>query len=195
MLAAVFGASAIACVAGPFAVVGQRHEPKPLPPPPVTHTTVATTSTVTVVKTVAPEVPVAPMPHTFRVADLASDSRYSVQEGTVGKHGFLGAIVATGLTSKEAHRVLVGFSGVRNFDRESAGSTFSFAKAHDGHVVAFELVPAGAGDGDSLDFFQEHEKTDGERLAATHVSLPIDKKRVKVGIVVGGSAATPCGRR
>ena len=187
VLAAVFGVSAIACVAGPFAIVGQRHAPKQLAPPPITHTSVVATATVTVVKTAAPEVPTAPMPHTFRVADLASDSRYSVHEGTVGKHGFLGAIVATGLTSREAHRVLVGFSGVRNLDRESATSTFSFAKAHDGHVVAFELVPAGAAEGDSLDFFQEHEKTENERLAATHVSLAIEKKRVKVGIVVGES--------
>jgi murein DD-endopeptidase MepM/ murein hydrolase activator NlpD len=187
VLAAVFGASAIACVAGPFAVVGQRHAPKPVAPPPVTRTTVVATAAVTFVKSETPEVPVAPMPHTFRVADLASDTRYSVHEGTVGKHGFLGAIVATGLTSKEAHRVLVGFSGVRNLDRESAATTFSFAKAHDGHVVAFELVPAGAGEGESLDFFQEHEKTENERLAATHVSLAIDKKRVKVGIVVGES--------
>src|SRR5580765_364697 len=106
------GASAIACVAGPFAVVGQRHAPKPVPPAPVTRTSASSSATVTVVKT-AVEAPVAPMPHTFRVADLASDSRYSVHEGTVGKHGFLGAIVATGLSSKEAHRVLVGFSGVR----------------------------------------------------------------------------------
>jgi len=187
VLAAVFGASAIACVAGPFAVVGQRHAPKPVPPPPITHTTVVATPTVTVVKTETPEAPTTPMPHTFRVADLASDSRYSVHEGTVGKHGFLGAIVATGLSPKEAHRVLVGFSGVRNLDRESAASTFSFAKAHDGHVVAFELVPAGAGEGDSLDFFQEHEHAEDEKLTAAHVSLPIEKKRVKVGIVVGES--------
>lgn len=187
MLAAVFGASAIACVAGPFAVVGQRHAPKPVPPPPITHTTITATPSVTVVKMEAPEAPVTPMPHTFRVADLASDSRYSVHEGSVGKHGFLGAIVAVGLSSKEAHRVLVGFSGVRNLDREGAATTFSFAKAHDGHVVAFELVPAGAGEGDSLDFFQEHEKTENERLAATHVSLAIDKKRIKIGVVIGDS--------
>ena len=188
VLAAVFGASAIACVAGPFAVVGQRHAPKAVPPPPVTHTVVTTSTTVTVVKTEAPEpAPVAPVPHTFRVADLASDSRYSVHEGTVGKHGFLGAIVATGLSPKEAHRVLVGFSGVRNLDRESAATTFTFAKAHDGHVVAFELAPAGSGEGDTLDFFQEHEKTENERLVATHVSLPIDKKRIKIGIVIGDS--------
>ncbi len=189
LLAAVLGASAIACVAGPFAVVAQRHAPKPVPPPAVTHTVLATTSTVSVVKTEAPEVPAAPVPHTFRVADLASDSRYSVHEGVVGKHGFLGAIVATGLSPKEAHRVLVGFSGVRNLDRESAATTFTFAKARDdAHVVAFELLPSGAAEGDALDFFQEHEKTDGERLVAAHVSLPIDKKRVKVGIVVGSDA-------
>jgi murein DD-endopeptidase MepM/ murein hydrolase activator NlpD len=192
LLAAVLGASAIACVAGPFAVVGQRHAPKAVPPAAVTHTVLATSSAITVVKTEAPEAPVTPVPHTFRVADLASDSRYSIHEGTVGKHGFLGAIVATGLSSKEAHRVLVGFSGVRNLDRESAATTFTFAKARDdGRVVAFELLPSGAAAGDALEFFQEHETTDGaerERLVAAHVSLPIDKKRVKVGIVVGGDA-------
>ncbi|HEY2366526.1 MAG TPA: peptidoglycan DD-metalloendopeptidase family protein [Polyangiaceae bacterium] len=193
MLAVVFGTSAIACVAGPFAVVAQRHAPKPVAPPAVTHTVVAAEA-VTVVRTETPEAPVAPVPHTFRVADLASDSRVSVHEGTVGKHGFLGAIAAAGLSPKEAHRVLVGFSGVRNLDRESAATTFTFAKAKsDAHVVAFELLPANAAEGDSLEFFQEHEKTDGDRLVASHVSLPIDKKRVKVGIVVGGDAAQNLG--
>jgi murein DD-endopeptidase MepM/ murein hydrolase activator NlpD len=179
----VFGVSAIACVAAPFAVVGQRHAPKPVALPPVTHTSVAMVTTATVVKTEA--APVAPVPHSFRVADLASDSRFTVRDGNVGKHGFLGAIVAAGLSPREAHRVLVGFSGVRNLDREGTGTTFTFAKAQDGHVVAFELVPSGAMDGDTLDFFQEHEKIENERLTANHVSLAIEKKRVKVGIVVG----------
>ena len=185
VLAVVFGASAIACVAGPFAVVGQRHAPKDPPPAPVTHTTPVAVAAVETATATPPPVPAAPVPHTFRVADLGADSRMSVVSGTVGKHGFLAAIVAAGLSSKEAHRVLVGFSGVRNLDRASPTDGFTFAKAQDGHVVAFELAPAGSMDGDSLDFFQEHEKTEGERLTATHVSLPIERKRVKVGIVVG----------
>jgi murein DD-endopeptidase MepM/ murein hydrolase activator NlpD len=185
MLAAVFGLSAIACVAGPFAVIGQRHAPAPAAPPPITHATATASPIPSVVKVETPSPPSPPVPHTFRVADLASDSRMSIGNGTVGKHGFLGAIVAAGLSPKEAHRVLVGFSGVRNLDRESGATTFTFAKAQDGRVVAFELLPAGAMDGDALDFFQEHEKIDGERLTAAHVSLPIERKRVKVGIVVG----------
>src|SRR5512142_1483727 len=185
VLATVCGASAIACVAGPFAVVGQRHAPKDAPPPPITHTTAVHVAVAAVETATPPPVPAAPVPHTFRVADLGADSRISVVSGTVGKHGFLAAIVAAGLSPKEAHRVLVGFSGVRNLDRASSTDAFTFAKAQDGHVVAFELLPAGAMDGDSLDFFQEHEKTEGERLAAARISLPIERKRVKVGIVVG----------
>jgi murein DD-endopeptidase MepM/ murein hydrolase activator NlpD len=185
-LAAALGASAIACVAGPFAVVGQRHAPKDPPPAPVTHTSAPALAVIAeTASATPPPAPVAATPHTFRVADLASDSRVSIGSGTVGKHGFLGAVVAAGLSPKEAHRVLVGFSGVRNLDRASAVDAFTFAKAQDGHVVAFELVPAGAMDADSFDFFQEREKTEGERLAATRVSLPIERKRVKVGIVVG----------
>ncbi len=188
VLAGIFGALAIGCVAGPFAVVGQRHAPKDPPPAPVTHTTppvtVAAVETATASAT-PPPAPAAPVPHTFRVADLGSDSRVTIAGGTIGKHGFLGAIVAAGLSPKEAHRVLVGFSGVRNLDRAAATDAFSFAKAQDGHVVAFELVPAGAMDGDHFDFFQEHETTENERLVATHVSLPIERKRVKVGIGVG----------
>jgi murein DD-endopeptidase MepM/ murein hydrolase activator NlpD len=185
VLAAVFGASAIACVAGPFAVVGQRHAPKDPPPAPVTHTTPVAVAAVETASATPPPAPAAPMPHTFRVADLGADSRISIVNGTVGKRAFLAAIVAAGLSSKEAHRVLVGFSGVRNLDRANPADTFTFAKAQDGHVVGFELLPAGAMDGDTLDFFQEHEKAEGERLAATRISLPIERKRVKVGIVVG----------
>lgn len=187
----MFGASAIACVAGPFAVVGQRHAPKDAPPPPITHT-VPVAVAVAAVETASatpPPVPAAPVPHTFRVADLASDSRVTIVNGTIGKRAFLAAIVAAGLSPKEAHRVLVGFSGVRNLDRTNPADAFTFAKAQDGHVVGFELLPAGAMDGDSpkdeMTFFQEHEKAEGERLAATRISLPIERKRVKVGIVVG----------
>ncbi len=137
VLAAVFGASAIACVAGPFAVVGQRHAPKDPPPAPITHTTPVAVAAVETASATPPPVPAAPVPHTFRVADLGSDSRISIVNGTVAKRAFLAAIVAAGLSSKEAHRVLVGFSGVRNLDRANPADTFTFAKAQDGHVVGF----------------------------------------------------------
>ncbi len=51
VLAAVLGASAIACVAGPFAVVGQRHAPKDPPPAPVTRTSAPALAAVAVAET------------------------------------------------------------------------------------------------------------------------------------------------
>lgn len=131
-------------------------------------------------------VPEPPHTHTFRVADLASDSRYAIAQGAIGKHGFLGALAASGLAPREAHRVLAGFSGVKNLDRLNANDAFSYAKSsHDGHVVAFELLPANEASADSLDFFQEHEDDTGAPLVAKHVSIAIDKKRLKAAIVVG----------
>ena len=97
------GASAIACVAGPFAVVAQRHAPKGKVLTPVVHTTsgaVAIASSAEPAPALLEEhVPIA---HTFRVKDLATDSRFTIVSGTVGKHGFLGALAASGLSTKES---------------------------------------------------------------------------------------------
>jgi murein DD-endopeptidase MepM/ murein hydrolase activator NlpD len=122
--------------------------------------------------------------HTFRVADLATDSRMTLVNGTLGKRPFLAALGAAGLSPKEAHRVLVGFSGQKNLDRCDPRDAFTFAKAQDGHVVAFELIPAGAMEHPTLDFFQARED-EASKLTATRVSLPVDRKRIAVGLVVG----------
>jgi len=181
------GVSAIACVATPFTIIGQRHAPKPLAPPPITHT-IATAQVVETTSAQAPELKTEThYTHTFRVADLATDSRVSIVTGTFAKHAFLAAITTSGLSPKEAHRVLVGFSGVRNLDRCDPHDTFAFAKGGDGHVVAFELVPASAMGLSSFDFFQERE-LEGEPskpLVATRVSIPVERKRLAVGLVVG----------
>ena len=184
VLAALLGASAIACVATPFAVVGQRNAPKPAAPAPVTHTT---PPPVVAVETPAPPPPPdeKPVAHTFRVRDLATDAHVSIVDGTVGKHVFLTALTAAGLAPKEAHRVYVGFLGVKNMDRLDPDDAFTFAKAADGHVVAFELMPVGASQGASLDFFQEREDGPHDKLVAKRVSLPIDKRTLKVGLVIG----------
>ncbi len=185
LLVIALGASAIACVAGPFAVIGQRHAPKARPPAPITHTapptSVAVVASVSTVESPAP--PVSHV-HTFRVADLSSDSRYTVASGTIGKKGFLGALAASGLSAREAHRVLVGFSGVKNLDRLSANDTFAYAKMND-HVVAFELVPIAEAGADALDFFQSREDDAAAPLLAKHVSIPIEKKRITAGITIG----------
>ena len=184
LLAALLGTSAIACVAAPFAVVGQRHAPKAAALAPVTHSVPPPAVAVVESAAPAPEEPPPPAVHTFRVKDLATDAHVSVVNGTIGKHVFLTALSAAGLSPKECRRVLAGFSGVKNLDRLDADDTFTFAKAADGHVIAFELVPVG-GDGTALDFFQEHEEKPGDKLAAKRITLPIDRKTIKAGIVVG----------
>ncbi len=186
LLAIALGASAIACVAAPFAVVGQSHAPKPKPLAVVTHSPPSASASVLIAEATPPPAHEAEVvhPHTFRVHDLATDSRYSVVMGTIGKRGFLGALAVSGLSPKESHRVLVGFSGVKNLDRLNASDTFSYAKLQD-HIVAFELVPANAMEGDALEFFQEHEDDAATALVAKRVSLPIERKRVKVGVLVG----------
>ncbi len=138
----------------------------------------------------APIEPEKPVAHTFRVRDLASEPHVSIASGTIGKHVFLTALSAAGLSPKECRRVLAGFSGPNrlpglNVDRLDADDAFTFAKAADGHVVAFELAPAAPSDAATLDFFQEREEKPGEKLAAKHVSLPIDRRAVKVAVVVG----------
>jgi murein DD-endopeptidase MepM/ murein hydrolase activator NlpD len=136
-----------------------------------------------------PQAPAPPEPtpvhHTFRVADLATDSRTTLVTGTVGKRPFLTALAAAGLLPKEAHRVLVAFSGVRNLDKCDGRDAFTIAKAADGHVVAFELVPASALEHASFDFFQAREEDAGAKLTATRVSLPVERKRIAAGFVVG----------
>jgi murein DD-endopeptidase MepM/ murein hydrolase activator NlpD len=190
VFAVALGLSAIACVAAPFAVVGQRHAPRPAPPAAVTHTVPPPRVVVETAARPAEQEPEPPHEHTFRVADLAGDSRVTLVSGSIGKRVFLTALAASGLSAKECRRVLAGFSGSNkleglNPNRLSADDTFQYAKAKDGHVVAFELVPAGADRGDSLDFFQEHEDKPGERLAGKRVSLPIERKVLDAAIVVG----------
>ncbi|HEY1955489.1 MAG TPA: M23 family metallopeptidase [Polyangiaceae bacterium] len=184
LLAAVLGTTAIACVAAPFAVVGQRHAPKPAAPAIVTHSVPAPVVAVeSAAPAPAPEPP-PPAVHTFRVKDLASDPHVSIVSGTIGKHVFLTALGAAGLTAKECRRVLAGFSGVKNLDRLDADDGFTFARAADGHVIAFELLPSDVRDPATLDFFQEREEKPGDKLAAKRISLPIEKKTVKAGLVV-----------
>lgn len=188
------GLSAVACVGGPFAAVGQRHAPKPAAPRAVTKTTPPPPSAPflaarTETETPAPE---PPRPHAFRVSDLADEAGVSVVHGTVGRHVFLRALADSGLSPKECHRVLAGFSGRDhvdglNLNHLAQGDSFQYAKAKDGHVVAFELVPAGAMSGSSFDFFQEHEEEAGGHLAAKRVSLPIEHKAVEVGVFLTGT--------
>jgi murein DD-endopeptidase MepM/ murein hydrolase activator NlpD len=151
----------------------------------VTHTVAALQDVSVEVAASAIGIETKPVHHTFRVADLATDSRVSIVNGTVGKRPFLAALVASGLTPHEAHRVLVGFSGVKNLDRCDARDAFTYAKAKDNHVVAFEFVPAGAMEHTAFEFFQAREEDDAGKLTATRVSLPVDRKRITVGFVVG----------
>ncbi len=182
LLALVLGTSAIACVAAPFSIIGQRHAPKPVALAPITHTGLPTEATPVQTPDESSDNSQAELktPHTFRVSDLGDDPHVSIVNGTIGKRTFLGALVASGLSGKEAHRVLVGFSGVRNLDRCDAQDTFTYAKDGTDHVVAFEFLPAGAMSGPTLDFFQERE-----HAPAVRVSIPIDRKRIAVGFVVG----------
>ena len=191
LLAVALGTSAIACVATPFAVVGQRHAPKPLAPRPVLHTIAPGEATVAVETPASPpeNTPPKHYEHTFRVHDLASDPHVTVVSGTIGKHVFLTALSASGLAPKECRRVLAGLSGSRkldglNLNRLAPDDAFQYAKAADGHVIAFELVPS-ARSADSLELFQEHESAPNEHLEGKHVSIPIERKTIHAAIVIG----------
>ena len=185
LLATLLGMSAIACVATPFAVVGQRHAPKTPPPKPVTHTIAPPVVAIAEPAPPPPEAEPEPAQHTFRVKDLATEAGISVVSGTIGRHVFLTALSTSGLAPKECRRVLAGFAGVKNLDRLAPTDAFQYAKASDGHVVAFELVPTPS-DAATLDFFQEHEEKAGQRLAAKRISLPIARKTLSVALVIGG---------
>ncbi len=187
VLAVLLGTCAIACVAGPFAALGQRNAPKPATPATVTH------SVVSIAAVEAEPAPsstesIAPLPHTFRVADLATDSHTSIVTGTVGKHPFLAALAASGMSNKEQRRVLAGFAGVKNLDRCDARDAFTYATA-DGRVIAFEFIPAGAMDGTTFDFFQAREDA-ASKLPAARVSIPVQRKRITAGVVVGADLRT-----
>ena len=196
VLAALAGTLAIACVATPFAVVGQRHAPRPPSAAPVTRTEAPLAVAAAPSLDAGAPASAAPVVHTFRVADLAGQPGVQIVSGTVGRRPFLAALAAAGVAPTEAHRVLVAFSGVRNLDRCDAKDTFTVAKAADAHVIAFELAPHGGGtEDDSLVLFQarEDEQSPG-KLAAKRVEIAVEHEHVAIGVVVGDDLRTSIAR-
>jgi murein DD-endopeptidase MepM/ murein hydrolase activator NlpD len=127
--------------------------------------------------------PAAPVhPHVWRIADDTSDSRAQILTGTVGKRGMLAAMLAAGLSDKEAHRVIRAFARVKNLDRANPKDAFAAERRNDddagSHLTAFELSTS------PFDVWQGKEDDAGE-LVATKLELLPDHVRVAVALVVG----------
>lgn len=123
-------------------------------------------------------------PHQFRVADLEGDASLDVTTTTVGKRAMSTALAASGISTKEAARIIKAFASVRSLGITQPKDTFTVAKTKQGgHVVAFEYQSS------MLDVWQAtEEETDGGKndgaLVAKKLELELDKRRVTASLVV-----------
>ena len=127
----------------------------------------------------APAEDAAPAPPAvWRVAQLASDPKIEIVEGTVGKRSLHTALLSAGLTKSETHRVYESFDGVRRLERSHAKDTFSFARERaTGRVVAFEYATS------PFDVWQARGDAAGA-LEARKLELNVQRVRVAVGLAV-----------
>lgn len=182
LLALAFGAAGIAVVTGPFIWMARRAEARTTALAPVTHDDAGSTTTAEIVDagTDAP-VDAAPRPHTWRVADLASDSRVELLEGVVGKKTFLGALQGLGVSGKESQRILRALEPAmppKSLDRVKAHHKLVVARDRsDGHVVAFELEQT------ISDVWQARED-DAGKLDAKKLELVVERRSVSGALLV-----------
>ncbi len=185
-LALAAGALTIACVSAPFAALARRNVHAAAAPPVHHEAAVATASAAPAdLDAGAPaETPPHPRVHTFRVADLAGDTRVHLAKGSVGKHPLLVALSAAGLGKKAGMAVVTAFKGVRDLDHCAPSDTFAFAKSvADGHLVAFEFATS------REDVWQTRE-ADGALEKAHKLELDIEHHQVAVGLVVQADLRT-----
>ncbi len=115
----------------------------------------------------------------WRVADLAPDPAVVIVPGTMGKHTFLAAMTASGVSAKDAFRIIKSFAGARQFDRCGAHDTFSIARDRSSRkLVAFEYATS------PLDVWQARAGDDGE-LTGKKLAFDLSTKRDAVAFVVG----------
>ncbi len=121
----------------------------------------------------------APAEPIFRVADLKKDPTVTVVEGTVGKRPLLTALAAAGILHPDTRRILKAFDGVHDLDHARPKDTFVFAKEKQGgKLVAFEYATSVS------DVWQARE-AEGGVLEAKKLDLPVEQRRVALGLSVG----------
>ena len=174
------GATAILGTTLPVAWIARRPVPMVAPPPIVV--AAAPVETVIAEPLDAGEPPPPPRPHVWRIADDTSDSRVQILTGTVGKKGMLAAMLASGLTDKEAHRVLRAFSRIKNLDRANPKDSFAAERRSDmdsgARLFAFEVWSS------PFDVWQAKEDDTGE-LLGEKLDLVPDHVRVAALVLVG----------
>ena len=115
---------------------------------------------------------------------LASDPADEIKDGTIGKRTFLAAMTASGVSTRDAFRIIKSFNGVRKFDRCGAKDAFSFARERSGHkLVAFEYATS------PLDIWQARLGDDGE-LVGKKLQLEVEEKHDLVAIPIGDDLRT-----
>src|SRR5260221_314692 len=167
------GTVGIAVFALPLGVLARRSQavpPEALPP---------------IVRTTAMAVPVlhAPdpepiLPHTWRVADLDGEAGIELKDSKVGKHTMMTALLGSGLTAREAMRVLHAFDPVHKLDRCSATDSFQWARKAN-RVVAFEYVISPA------EVWQARENEKGD-LETKKLDLVVSHKRIASAVALSG---------
>jgi murein DD-endopeptidase MepM/ murein hydrolase activator NlpD len=115
----------------------------------------------------------------WRVADLAQDPAVVIVPGTMGKHTFLAAMTASGVSARDAFRIIKAFAGARQFERCGAHDTFTIARDRSSRkLVAFEYATS------PLEVWQARAGDDGE-LTGKKLAFDISTKRDDVAFVVG----------
>ncbi|CAN5788382.1 hypothetical protein BH09MYX1_BH09MYX1_47530 [soil metagenome] len=182
-LALAFGAGAIALVTGPFVWKSSRNAAAAGPDlASVSHAAPGDEPDLAMIDGGA-DAPLdaGPPPHTFRVADLTTDSRVEILTGTVGKRTFLGALQSLGISGKEAQRVFRALEpavAAKALDHVKARDKVIVARDRgDGHVVAMELEDTIA------DVWQAREDDEG-KLGAKKLDIVVDRRSVSGALLV-----------
>jgi murein DD-endopeptidase MepM/ murein hydrolase activator NlpD len=119
-----------------------------------------------------------PPPPVWRLTSLSNDATVQIAQGEVGKRTMLGALGGSGVPRAEAFRVIKAFEGVKSLDHCAPKDTYAFAKDREsGKVVAFEYATS------PIEIWQARDR-DGV-LEAKRLELPVEQKRVAVGVSVG----------
>ncbi len=115
----------------------------------------------------------------WRVAMLAKDPSFSVEESTVGHRTFLEALLGAGVSRNESYRLIRAFNHVHHFEKCNPKDTITVAKERiGGRLVAFELAES------PVEVWQAREN-DAHELEARKLALHVERAKVMVAVTVG----------
>lgn len=176
------GAIGIAVFALPLGVMARRAQtiaPEPLAP-------IVRTTAMAILPVVQQPEPEPILPHTWRVADLDGEAGVELKDGKVGKRTMMAALLGSGMTAKEAMRVLHAFDRVHKLDRCSASDSFQWARKN-ARIIAFEYLVSPA------EVWQARENEKGD-LETKKLDLVVSHKRVSAGIALNGDLRNAIGQ-